>query len=198
MKGVAVALVLAAAASQQADAFLLAKLPTSKAQQGWLKRSSSLQQRQQGRYVRAVGFGCVCSGKECADVSNPDDVCVCLAQPAQSPPRHSAPTRPTNKSIDPHTRRPSTTQPQQLSVDPNALALEAPRGASGLLAAVLASTPLASSNLVKALPLVGGLVALALLAIKLPGVIAKGALLGCERDGPESSVACHGVHIHGN
>lgn len=122
-----------------------------------------------------------------------------LFGPTPPIPTPSPSPNPTDQqSIDPHTHRPSTTQPQQLSVDPNALVLEAPRGASGLLAAVLASTPLASSNLVKALPLVGGLVALALLAIKLPGVIAKGALLGCERDGPESSVACHGVHIHGN
>ncbi len=43
MKGVAVALVLAAAASQQTDGFLLAKLPASKAQQAWVKHS--LQQR---------------------------------------------------------------------------------------------------------------------------------------------------------
>lgn len=60
-------------------------------------------------------------------------------------------------------------------MDPNALASVAPRGApAGLLATVLASTSLASANVVKALPLVGGLVALALLAIKLPGMVARG------------------------
>jgi hypothetical protein len=63
-------------------------------------------------------------------------------------------------------------------MDPNALASVAPRGASaGLLATVLASTSLASANVVKALPLVGGLVALALLAIKLPGMVARGAFI---------------------
>jgi hypothetical protein len=48
MKGVALALVLAAAASQHADAFLFAKLPASKAQQAWIQRSS---QQRPGRCV---------------------------------------------------------------------------------------------------------------------------------------------------
>lgn len=57
------------------------------------------------------------------------------------------------------------------------MASAVPHAGSGLLATVLASTSLASANVVKALPLVGGLVALALLAIKLPGAIAKGTYI---------------------
>lgn len=86
-----------------------------------------------------------------------------------------------------HPQTPNRQSPQtatQLSIDPNALTTTAaaagPR-AAGLLATVLASTSLASSNVVKALPLVGGLVALALLAIKLPGAIARGGRHGSMR-----------------
>ena len=159
MKGVAVALMLAAAASQQADGFLLAKLPASKAQQGWLKRSSP---QHQGRYVLLV-VGLVVG---LCPTPMTYDVRKLLRYPT---PTQLHPTQP---------HRPSTTPPQRLSMDPNALASVAPRGASaGLLATVLASTSLASANVVKALPLVGGLVALALLAIKLPGMVARGAFI---------------------
>lgn len=58
MKGVAVGalVLLAAAASQQTDAFLLAKLQANKAQQAWLKHS----QQRQGRCV-----ACLCAFDVC-------------------------------------------------------------------------------------------------------------------------------------
>ncbi len=73
-----------------------------------------------------------------------------------------------------HPRTPTTTAAH---VDPSSLATVGPpasRLVATLLAASTTMTSLSAENVVKALPLVGGLVALALLAIKLPGAVARG------------------------